>query len=253
MDYTTAPNHVIDANGRRQLADRDLLNNVPGTAAVVRDMNGPINELMYLIEQAGLEGNASDDTLVVQAIRKLLVAATENAVQQEIDDNTIGVDRAGYSTTAKALAFHDTDGNWRYSVASQNVEGQDRILTLGFDTTAGVLQVGGYSGTQRSFLPGSQSVIANGTSTTLGDQKWQAFYVDSISGTGAQVTFPLGFSALPTVLLQPTAEFSTNLAIQANPVPGSVTKGGFQVNINNAPGVASTNGCGLWVWAFGAL
>ncbi|MEW9272995.1 hypothetical protein [Gluconobacter oxydans] len=253
MDYTTAPNYVLDANGRRQIVDRDLLNNVPGTSAVALDQNGPMNELMYLIEQSGLKGDASDDTLVFQALGKLIVKATEGAVEQQIDATTIGVDRAGYSAPAQSLAFRSTDGTWRYPVTSEPVNGQDRILQLGFDTDTDLLRVLGLSGVTRSFLPGNQVSITNGTSTTLGDQKWQAFYVGNISGSNAQVTFPLGFSALPTVLLQPTAEFDTNLAIQANPVPGSLTTGGFEVNINNAPGVASTKGCGLWVWAFGAL
>ncbi|CAI9120453.1 hypothetical protein [Brytella acorum] len=253
MDYTSAPNYVVDSQGRRQLADRDLLNNVPGTAAVVADMNGLINELMNLIKAGKLVGDAADDTLVLQAIENLIEAATENAVEQQIDATTIGVDRAGYSTAAQALAFHSTDGTWRYPVTSQPLSGQDRVLTLGFDTTAGLMQVQGLSGATRSFLPGSQISIVNGTATTLGNQKWQAFYVGFVSGSNAQITFPLGFSALPTVLLQPTSENNTNLAIMANPVEGTLTTGGIQVNINNAPGVASTDGCGLWVWAFGAV
>lgn len=76
MDYTIANGYVSDARGRRQLANRDLANNVPGTDLDCTDLQNVINSLMYLIEaQAGLAGNADDDTLVAKAIAQLMASA----------------------------------------------------------------------------------------------------------------------------------------------------------------------------------
>lgn len=71
MDYTTTDGYVVDALGRRQLANRDLLNGIRGTDARCDDLQNVVNTLMDLIEGAGLSGDASDDTLVVRAIRRI--------------------------------------------------------------------------------------------------------------------------------------------------------------------------------------
>ncbi|MBS0995861.1 tail fiber domain-containing protein [Gluconobacter cerinus] len=76
MDYTKTNGYVTDASGRRQLADRDLANNVPGTDASCADLQDVINSLMYVIlGMAGLQGNAADDTLIGQAIAALISTA----------------------------------------------------------------------------------------------------------------------------------------------------------------------------------
>lgn len=97
MDYTFAPNHVIDQTGRRQLANRDLANNVPGTGAVCDDLQGVINSLMDLILHGGsLQGDPRDDTLVTQAVRSMvhgvagyLVTAMEWSVISAVGDTPI--------------------------------------------------------------------------------------------------------------------------------------------------------------------
>lgn len=58
MDYTTASGYVVDAKGRRQFQDRDLLNGVEGTSLIAVDHNAVMNALMYLI-QAVQMGHAS--------------------------------------------------------------------------------------------------------------------------------------------------------------------------------------------------
>lgn len=83
MDYTQTNGYVTDASGRRQLADRDLANNIPGTDASCSDLQNVINSLMYAIERAGLEGNATDDTLVWQIFQALTsTALTRTAFYQ---------------------------------------------------------------------------------------------------------------------------------------------------------------------------
>lgn len=69
MDYTTTDGYVVDALGRRQLANRDLVNGIRGTDINCQDLQNVINSLMNLITGAGLSGDASDDTLVARAVR----------------------------------------------------------------------------------------------------------------------------------------------------------------------------------------
>ncbi len=153
-----------------------------------------------------------------------------------------------------AFCYNNGAGDiWVPFLAALTDSTRSGIVQLGYNFNAGHLDAVDGGGVTHSFLPTAQQTISGGTLTQIGNQKWMAFYIDSISGSGAQITFPAAFSALPTVLLLPTNENGTNLAIQANPVKGSLTNTGLQVNINNGPGSASTAGCGLWVWAFGAL
>lgn len=78
MDYTTAPGFQLDADGRRRIVDRDLSNNIPGTSAVAVDQDGPMCELMHVIEDlAKLEGDAEDLTQLGQAIMILIGQAIE--------------------------------------------------------------------------------------------------------------------------------------------------------------------------------
>lgn len=81
MDYTTAPDYVTDSQGRRQVADRDLLNGIVGTAAVAADQNGPTNELMCVITKlGGFQGDAADDTLLAQTLLILNKNASATAI-----------------------------------------------------------------------------------------------------------------------------------------------------------------------------
>ncbi|MFT9399807.1 hypothetical protein [Acetobacter sp.] len=76
MDYTSVNGYVIDAQGRRQISNRDLANNVLGSDLDCTDLQNVINSLMYLIEtKAGLVGDADDDTLVAKAIGKIVALA----------------------------------------------------------------------------------------------------------------------------------------------------------------------------------
>lgn len=77
MDYTRASGFVTDSQGRRQIADRDLANGVPGTDAIAADQNGPINEIVHCIAASGQEPSADDDTQLWKAITS---AVTTNAV-----------------------------------------------------------------------------------------------------------------------------------------------------------------------------
>lgn len=88
MDYTTAPGYQLDADGRRRIVDRDLSNNIPGTSAVAADQDGPMCELMHVIEDlAKLEGDAEDLTQLGQAIMTLIDAAV--ATRAPVDAPTV--------------------------------------------------------------------------------------------------------------------------------------------------------------------
>ncbi|WP_395371210.1 H-type lectin domain-containing protein [Komagataeibacter diospyri] len=102
-------------------------------------------------------------------------------------------------------------------------------------------------------LYGVQSSISGGTKTTINGQKMLIYYINNVEGTNFQITFPESFSAVPSVFVTATSEFTTNLSAWINIVAGTVTETGFEVNVNaNEPGEASTHGAGVWVFAFGA-
>ncbi|WP_395371705.1 hypothetical protein [Komagataeibacter diospyri] len=102
-------------------------------------------------------------------------------------------------------------------------------------------------------LYGVQSSISGGTRTTINGQKMLIYYIDSVMGTNFKITFPESFSAVPSVFVTATSEFTTNLSAWINIVTGTVTETGFEVNVNATEGgEASTHGAGVWVFAFGA-
>ncbi len=262
MDYTSAAGYVTDAQGRRQYADRDIANGVGGTSLLAVDRNAVQNTLLDAIKAFGIALVAGDDTLLTQAIKAAVAVETERSIAAEAAgiSGTYGVVSGDYA--GKALiqgvagpAFCYNNGVsdvWQQMLAALSDSTRSGIVQLGYNFAAGHLDAVDVGGALHSILPTSQQAISDGTLTQIGSQKWQAFYIANISGSGAQITFPVAFSALPTLLLLPTSENGTNLAIQANPVQGTLTGAGIKVNINNGPGSASTAGCGLWVWAFGA-
>lgn len=91
MDYTKTDGYVTDASGRRQLADRDLSNNIRGTGASCADLQNVINSLMHLIiGLAGLKGDSADDTLVGQAVASLIsTAVSTEAVARASGDTEV--------------------------------------------------------------------------------------------------------------------------------------------------------------------
>lgn len=286
MDYTSASGYKTDETGRRQFVDRDINNGVPGTSLVAFDLNGIVNTLMAAFGAYGIKPDASDDRLLAKTIDAAVAAEatrastiesnlqTSKAAQSDLAEEiaramqaeagkisgTYGVGTSQYPGKALikspqwASFCYDAGGNdvWLTLVSALSDTTRSGICQAGYNFTNGHLDLIDIGGTIHSFLQTAQQPITNGTMTQIGNQEWQAFYIDNISGTGALITFPHAFSAKPALFLQPTNEVGTNLAISANPVEGSLSNSSVQVNINNAPGVASTAGCGLWVWAFGA-
>ncbi len=272
MDYTSASGFVTDNKGRRQFVDRDIPNGVPGTSITAEDLNAFQNTLAQAMIAYGIALVAGDDTLLAQAMAAAVATETTRATTiesnlQSSKANASDVVSGIYGVGAGAFAGksliqgaagpgfcynNGTSDVWETLIAALSDSTRSGINQLGFNFSAGHLDAVDIGGATHTFLPGAQQSVSGGTLTQIGNQKWQAFYIENIAGSGAQVTFPVAFSALPTVLLLPTSEVGTNLAIQANPVRGTLSATGVQVNINNGPGSASTAGCGMWVWAFGA-
>ena len=67
MDYIQHSSHVDDAEGKYQFGE------TPPTKTVVtaQFLNGVQNELMHIIEEAGITPDAADNTQVLEAIRKI--------------------------------------------------------------------------------------------------------------------------------------------------------------------------------------
>lgn len=68
MYYTKINGFVENTAGRRQFADRDLENNIPGTEVSAAAPNPLYNEIVHCIEQAGITLSADDDTQLWPAI-----------------------------------------------------------------------------------------------------------------------------------------------------------------------------------------
>lgn len=83
MDYTNAPGHVTDSKGRRQFIDRDDANGVEGTEITAADLNGLVNEICNVILNSGLSLSGSDQTLLWQAIEKVVAEETVRAENSE--------------------------------------------------------------------------------------------------------------------------------------------------------------------------
>ena len=78
MDRTSAPNYATDSNGHRIYQDRNLSTGVAGTGLVAADRTAIQEELMTVIEGAGLVGNAALNNQMLAALR-LLFAAVPSA------------------------------------------------------------------------------------------------------------------------------------------------------------------------------
>ncbi|KXV50824.1 hypothetical protein AD945_01205 [Gluconobacter albidus] len=78
MDYTNAPNNVL-IDGKRQFADRDRLNGVPGTTMTAQDANDIVNSVMYAQEQGGIAAQTGDKTGLMLAIKRLSILAPFDA------------------------------------------------------------------------------------------------------------------------------------------------------------------------------
>ncbi|NLI28396.1 MAG: hypothetical protein GX413_13650 [Acetobacter sp.] len=83
MDYTSAPGYVTDSKGRRQFINRDDANGVEGTEITADDLNGLVNEICNVILNSGLSLSGSDQTLLWQAIEKVVAEETVRAENSE--------------------------------------------------------------------------------------------------------------------------------------------------------------------------
>ncbi|OUI98335.1 glycine-rich domain-containing protein [Acetobacter cibinongensis] len=70
VDFTETPGYVVDDQGRRQYANRDDPNLVPGTEIDAVDHNQVRNELVYAVKSAGLTPSNDDDTQLWTAISR---------------------------------------------------------------------------------------------------------------------------------------------------------------------------------------
>src|ERR1700690_2773799 len=70
MDRTTAPNYATVA-GKRVFQDRNLSTGVAGTTQAAADHTAYQEEIMAVIEGAGLVGNAANNAQLLAALRTM--------------------------------------------------------------------------------------------------------------------------------------------------------------------------------------
>ncbi|WP_336718552.1 right-handed parallel beta-helix repeat-containing protein [Asaia bogorensis] len=121
MDYTSAQGYAL-VNGVRQFVDRNLAAGVGGTYLSAQDKNAVQNEILTVIQKAGLAPSASDLTQLWQAILQLASSgqflqegngAVERSMQSKLrevaDVTDFGVvhDPAGDYIAANTAAYHN--------------------------------------------------------------------------------------------------------------------------------------------------
>jgi hypothetical protein len=75
MDRTSAPNYVLNSAGKRVFQDRNLSTGTAGTGLVALDHTAWQEELMAIIEAAGLVGDPAANNQVLAGLRILFDAA----------------------------------------------------------------------------------------------------------------------------------------------------------------------------------
>lgn len=124
MDYTSASGYVTDEKNRRQYTDRNDALGVQGSFLVAKDRNAVQNELINIIEMAGLVPSADDETQVLAAARIIFAAAERGLAPYSAalakliggyPKYAIVVDAAGVfwvSSADKNMAVPGADKSW---------------------------------------------------------------------------------------------------------------------------------------------
>ncbi|CAP56552.1 glycine-rich domain-containing protein [Gluconacetobacter diazotrophicus] len=173
MDYTSAANYVTDSQGRRQYADRDIVNGVPGTSLLAADLNAVTNTLIAAMKAYGITPNAADDTLLAQAIaaaveaEDLRASTVESNLQSSkaaATDLQNEVTRAEQKETALATSIQDASGPWNTATASGTVVTPAWATRLEIWMTGGG---GGGAGCQGTSISGAISGAGGGAAATV--------------------------------------------------------------------------------------
>jgi len=152
VDYTTTAGYITDSQGRRQLADRDLVNGVPGTDASCVDLQNVVNSLMAMLAQANVPGNAADDSLIARAVSTLIsnAVAAEAATRAAQDTNVATTAANALSQEASQRQFED---NWLQTYFSGQISQEASARKFQDDWL------------QNTFVPGYYLALSGGTIT----------------------------------------------------------------------------------------
>lgn len=147
MDRTLAAGYVNIGGGRRGFRNRDISAGIRGTTHDAADRNAVQEEIMAVIEAAGLTPNASDWTQLLQAIRRIgrikLLAPTQVYVSPS------GSDTTGDGTLAKPFAT--ANKAWNYLVGAVDANGQQITINLAPGTYGPISIVGQIVGATQQF------------------------------------------------------------------------------------------------------
>ena len=212
MDRTTAPNYATVA-GKRVYVDEDLIGGIAGTQLKAADGNGWQEEILGLIESAGIVASAGNLKQAVQGVKRLAGAnvgsvITANATLTADNAGLVVVNATSGSITL-TLPLSAAAGGAPCNVRIVRIDGTANTVTTAFAGADGllfggpvtvapnqVLHVGASGGTTwvNFFENAPASLVA-----AAGWERKPSGIIEqwaqgaTVTGNGDAVTFPIAF------------------------------------------------------------
>ena len=248
MDRTSGLGFVVDANGHRVFTDQDLVAGVDGTDVEQVWLTGVQEEVVGVIEAAGLVANEADNAQLLKAIsligrrQQLLTGTAIFSVPAGVYGLEVEIWGAGGSGGTSAYPGYPGGGGgaggytkgYLPVMPGQQIpysQGLGAVASAGGDTTFGALKAtGGTVG-----APGSSSNVGAGGTPGVGSGG-----TDNRSGGGGSAAVYFGSSAGSVEGGRGgAAQFGAGHSFASG---GSTT--GFNANAGNEPG-GGASGCTL--------